>query len=149
MVIDPYLIGIPAWSFIFFLSIGLSLAVTLVYKYATDQAVMKDLKAQLKQYQEQMKAAKGDMVKLGEIQKKSMSTNMKLMKQNFKPMLITMAPFLIIFWWLRSVFEGVTVIPFDFHFPLSGLETGLGWIGFYIILSMIFTTAFRKALKVA
>ena len=149
MAIDPLLLGMPAWAMILLISIVLSLAVTLIYKYATDQAVMKDLKEQLKKYQEQMKEAKNDMAKLSEIQKKSMSANMKLMKQNFKPMLITMAPFLIIFWWLRGVYADVVVIPFGFHFPLSGLATGLGWIGFYIICSMIFTTIFRKALKVA
>ena len=148
MTIDPYLMGLPAWAFILLISVVLSLVVTLIYKYATDQTVMKELKEQLKKYQAQMKEAKGDMAKLSEIQKKSMATNMKLMKQNFKPMLITMAPFIIIFWWLRGVYDSVVVVPFSFHFPLSGLETGLGLIGFYILLSMVFTTAFRKALKV-
>lgn len=148
VVADPMVLGLPAWVFILLLSIVLSLIVTLIYKYATDQVVMKDLKEQLKKYQEQMKAAKDDMQKLSEIQKKSMEVNMKYMKQSFKPMIITMIPFLLIFWWLKKLYTGVVVIPFNFHFPLSGLETGLGWIGFYIILSMIFTTLFRKALKV-
>ena len=149
MVADPMLLGLPAWAFILLISIVLSLIVALIYKYATDQAVMRDLKEQLKKYQQQMKEAKNDLNKLSELQKKAMEVNMKYMKQSFKPMIITMIPFLIIFWWLRTVYTGVVVIPFNFHFPLSGLETGLGWIGTYIIFSMIFTTLFRKALKVA
>ncbi|MBD3263277.1 DUF106 domain-containing protein [Candidatus Woesearchaeota archaeon] len=148
MTPDPMLFGLPAWAFILMISAVLSLVVTLVYKFATDQAVMKELKEQIKKYQQQMKEHKDNLQKMNEIQKKSMKLNMKLMKQNFKPMLITMVPFIIIFWWLRGIYEGVVVIPLSFHFPLSGLETGLGWIGFYIICSMIFTTVFRKALKV-
>jgi len=149
MATDPMLLGLPAWAVIFLLSIVLSLVVTLIYKYATDQAVMKDLKEQLKKYQEQMKAAKDDLNKLSEIQKKSMEVNMKYMKQSLKPMMITTVPFLLIFYWLRHLYTGVVVIPLSFHVPMSSLPTGLGWIGFYIICSMIFTTAFRKALKVA
>jgi len=149
MVADPMVLGLPAWAFILLISIILSLVVALIYKYATDQAVMKDLKEQLKKYQQQMREAKNDLNKLSELQKKAMEVNMKYMKQSFKPMIITMIPFIIIFWWLRSLYTGVVVIPFNFHFPLSGLETGLGWIGTYIIFSMIFTTLFRKALKVA
>lgn len=148
MVIDPMLLRLPAWAFLLLISIVLSLVVTLIYKYATDQAVVKELRDQLKSYSKQMKEAKNDMAKLNEIQKKSMSLNMKLMKQNFKPMLITMIPFIAIFWWLRGIYTDVTVIQFGFHFPLSSLETGLGWIGFYILCSMLFTTVFRKALKV-
>jgi len=148
MVVDPYLIGLPAWAFLLVISIVLSIIVTLIYKYATDQAVMKELKGQLKKYQQQMKESKDDMQKLNEIQKKSMAVNMKYMKQSFKPMIITMIPFIIIFWWLRSIYTDVVVIPLSFHVPLSALATGLGWIGTYIIFSMIFTTLFRKALKV-
>ena len=147
-MVDPMLLGLPAWAFIIVISVVLSLVVTLIYKYATDQAEMKELREQMKKYQQQMKENKGNLQKLNEIQKESMQVNMKLMKQNFKPMLITMVPFIIIFWWLRGIYEGIIVIPLSFHFPLSGLATGLGWIGFYIICSMIFTTVFRKALKV-
>ena len=148
MVSDPMLLGLPAWGFLLLISIALSLVVTLIYKYGTDQVVMKELREQLKKYQQQMKNSKDDLVKLNEIQSESMKVNMKLMKQNFKPMIFTMIPFLLIFYWLRGLYTDVTVIPLSFHIPLSGLATGLGWIGFYIICSMIFTTLFRKALKV-
>lgn len=149
MVPDPMIFGLPAWTMILLISIALSFGVALIYKYATNQAVMRDLKEQLKKYQEQMKAAKNDLNKLNELQKKAMEVNMSYMKENIKPMLITMLPFIIIFWWLKTVYTGVVVIPFSFHVPMSGLETGLGWIGTYIIFSMLFTTLFRKALKVA
>lgn len=109
----------------------------------TDQALMKELKADLKKYQDAMKDAKDDAEKTSELSKKAMGVNMKYMKQTMKPMLITMLPFIAIFWWLRSVLGDVVVI------PLSFWPGHLGWVGTYIIFSMVFTTLFRKLLKVA
>ena len=133
---------------IFLISVILSLLVTLAYKYMTDQTLMKELKQQLKKSQQRIKEAKGDPEKMMAIQKESMHTNMKYMTQSMKPMIVTMIPFLIIFAWLRSIFAGLVIIPLGFHVPLSSFETGLGWVGTYIIFSMIFTTLFRKLLKV-
>jgi len=130
------------------ISVALAIITTLVYKFATDQNMMKELKAELKKHTNSMKENKDNTEKMLESQKKAMDINMKIMKQNFKPMLITMIPFIGVFWGLRSFFEGIIVIPLSFHIPLSGLATGLGWIGTYLIFSLIFTTVFRKALKV-
>jgi len=126
----------------------LSLATTLVYKYATDQSLMKQIREDMKKYQEQMKTHKDDPQKVAELQGQMMPLNSKLMMQSMRPMLITTVPFLIVFALLGKVFNGLTVIPFAFHFPLSHLETGLGWVGTYVICSMIFTTLLRKVLKV-
>jgi uncharacterized membrane protein (DUF106 family) len=145
----PMLLGLPPLWFILLLSVILSIVVTLVYKFATDQNEMKELKKQVKEYQQKMKDTKDNPTKMLEIQKEMSAVNMKYFKHSMKPMLITIVPFIIIFHLLGKVFTGVTVIPLPFHFPLSSLETGLGWIGTYIIFSMLFTTAFRKALKVA
>ena len=130
------------------ISVLLSLATTLVYKYMTDQALIKQVRDDIKKYQKEMKESKSDPAKMMELSKKTSALSMKIMPQQFKPMLITIIPFIVIFWWLGKIFTGMTVIPFNFHFPLSSMETGLGWIGVYIIFSMIFTTAIRKALKV-
>lgn len=137
-----------AFWFILLISVVLSLVVTLVYKFMTDQTLMKELKKELKSNQKRIKEAKGDSEKMMAIQRETMHTNMKYMSQSMKPMIITIVPFLIIFAWLRSIFEGTVVIPLGFHVPLSSLETGLGWIGTYIILSMVSTTLFRRLLKV-
>ncbi len=130
------------------ISAALSLATTLVYKFMTDQTLIKQVKEDVKKYQKEMKEHKGDTAKVMELSKKMNALNMKIMPQQFKPMLITIIPFIIIFYLLRSIYMGMVIIPFDFHFPLSGLETGLGWIGTYIIFSMVLTTVFRKAMKV-
>ena len=132
---------------IILISAILSLAVTLVYKFFTNQTLMKELKQEMKKMQERMKVSK-DQSEIAKLQKQSMSTNMKLMKESFKPMLITILPFFAIFAWLKSIYAGMTIIPLSFHIPLSSLETGVGWIGTYILLSLIFSTVFRKLFKV-
>jgi len=133
---------------ILLISVILSIVTTLVYKYATDQPLIKQCREDIKKYQGQMKECKSDAAKAMEIQKQMMPLNSKMMMQQMKPMLITIIPFLAIFWLLGTWYNTLVVIPLSFHFPLSRLPTGIGWIGTYIIFSMVFTTLFRKVLKV-
>jgi uncharacterized membrane protein (DUF106 family) len=139
---EPLLFGFEPLKGIGLLSIVLSLLVTLVYKFMTDQVLMKELKKELKKHQKHMKEHRGNSAKISEISKKSMETNMKYMQQSMKPMLITIIPFLAIFTWLRNTLGDTILIPLSFW---SG---HLGWIGTYIIFSMIFTATFRKILDV-
>jgi len=124
------------------ISAALAFGSTLVYKYATDQALVKAIREEVKKIQEEMKTNKDDPKKVAELQSKAMPLNLKLMSQSFKPMLITIVPFIIIFALLGRVYGDMIVI------PLSFWEGHLGWVGVYIIFSLIFTTVFRKALKV-
>jgi uncharacterized membrane protein (DUF106 family) len=138
--------GLSPAVFIVSLSAILSLAISLVYKFATDQVLMRELKKELKSMQQKMKENKDNPDKVKEINSKLMQTNMKYMKQSFKPMLITMIPFLLIFSLLRDTYAGVIVIPLPFTLPWIG--NYLGWLGTYFVSSVIFTTVFRKLLKV-
>jgi uncharacterized membrane protein (DUF106 family) len=131
------------------ISVALALGSTLVYKYATDQNLMKAMREEIKKIQAEMKENKSNPQKIAELQSKAMPLNMKLMSQSFKPMILTIVPFIIIFMLLGKIYGSMTVVSLPFHFPLSKLTTGLGWIGTYIIFSMVFTTVFRKALKIA
>jgi uncharacterized membrane protein (DUF106 family) len=140
--LGPEVFGLKPVYAIFAISVILSIFVTLVYKFATDQVVMRELKKELKKHQVQMKEHRSDSVKISEISKKSMDVNMKYMKQTMKPMLITMIPFFAIFQWMRGIFGEIII----FNLPMW--PHTLGWLGTYIIFSMIFTTVFRKLLNV-
>jgi uncharacterized membrane protein (DUF106 family) len=136
----------PLWS-IAVVSILVGTFSTLAYKYMTDQVLLKEYKAEIKKNQAAMKNVdKSDMEKMKGLQKRAMEANMKLMSQTFKPMLITIIPFILIFRWLRATFEGLTIVSFPATLPVLG--DGLGWLGTYLIFSLVFTTAIRKALKV-
>jgi len=124
------------------ISAALALGSTLVYKFATDQALVKAIREEVKKIQVEMKENKGNPQKLAELQNKVMPLNLKLMSQSFRPMLITIVPFIILFALLGRVYGTMIVV------PLSFWEGHLGWIGTYIIFSIIFTTLLRKALKV-
>lgn len=114
------------------ISFIITLAMTLVTKYFTNQKRMKELKDTQKDCQKKLKEHKDNPKELEKIQKEMMSSSMELMKHSFKPMLITTIPLLLVLFWIRSVYEGVLV----------------GWIWWYIISSVIFSIVLRKLLKV-
>ena len=126
---------------------GLSLAMTFAYKYLTDQAVMREIKAEIDRLKKKMKENRRDPEKMQAVQKEMMPLNLKYWKMSMKPTLITLLPFLLIFMGLRAIYGEVVIIPLPWTLPIIG--NSLEWIGTYIILSLIFTTVFRKALKVA
>lgn len=121
----------------------LSLGVSLAYKYFTDQAVMKEIKASQKKLQDQLKLHKSDPDKVMEINKQLIALNGSYMKHTMKPMLITMVPFFLVFGWLKAAYGEAIII------PLSFWEGHLQWLGTYLIFSVILTSVFRKLLKVA
>lgn len=142
-----FVAAIPNVLEILIVAVVLSLAMTFAYKFLTDQALMREMKAEIDRLKKKMKKHRSDPEKMKAIQKKMMPLNMKYFKKSMKPTLITMLPFLLIFIGLRAVYGNVPVVPLPWDLPLIGQS--LEWIGTYIIFSIVFTTVFRKALKVA
>ncbi len=68
---------------------------------------------------------------------------MKSIKQQFKPMMISFIPIIIIFGWIRGVYSppGGEPIPLSFF----GLHS---WILIYIVSSIIYSLILRKILRV-
>ena len=111
-IIEPlYSIGL-LWT-IAIISFVLSIIVTLIYKYTTDQKMMKEIKDYLKESQNDMKKVKDDPKKVLEIQKKAMEKNFEYMKQTLIPMIITMIPVLFIFGWMAANFAYYPIHPGD------------------------------------
>ncbi|MFA6023189.1 MAG: EMC3/TMCO1 family protein [Candidatus Pacearchaeota archaeon] len=110
----------------------ISIISLLITKYFTNQTRMKELKERQKELTKLSKEVKSDMKKLGEINTEIMQITMEMMKHSFKPLLITMLPLLLLFWWVREEFS--TVLP--------------GWIWYYIIAGIVSSIIFRKLFKV-
>ena len=91
------------------------------------------MKARQKEIQKELKGCKD-----GKIMKELNSELMKLtgvmFKSSMKPMFVTIIPFLLLFWWLRGIYE-----------PLMGS----GWIWWYIGFSVVSSIIIRKIMKVA
>ena len=98
------------WA-IFILSIVLSLLISLIYKYTTNQSLMKDLKMEIKSFQKQMKDLKHDPKQMMIVQKKAMETNMKYMMHSMRPMIFTFVPIIIIFGWMTAHFAYEPIMP--------------------------------------
>jgi len=99
------LLGIMIMSFL------ISLIIVIIYKYATNQSLMKQLKDEIKELQKQAKELKEEPEKAMAVQKKAMQTNMKYMMQSMKATLITFIPIIIIFGWLQAHFAFVPILP--------------------------------------
>lgn len=135
-----------AWGVIL-ISLLLTIFINIFYKLFTDQEVMKELKAELKSLQKEMKTLKDNPERFLKVQKEAMSKNLVYMKHSMKPTLITFVPLIIIFGWLRSTFmDAGDIVTWGFHFPLFG--TGLGWLGTYFFSAIIFSIAIRKIMKI-
>jgi len=105
------LLKIPPLAGIAIISFLISFIITIVYKYMTDQTMMKDLKEQQKEFQKKMKEHSKDPEKLMKVQKQAMEVNMKYMTQSFKPTLITFLPIIIIFGWLNGNLAYAPIMP--------------------------------------
>lgn len=111
-VLNPLLALGPIWV-ILIISIIISLLVTLVYKFATNQEKMKELKLEMKESQKKMKDLKNEPEKLMAMQKDSMKKNMEYMKHSFKATLITLLPILIVFGWMQVHLAFMPIMPGD------------------------------------
>lgn len=133
MTLNELIISNPKISVVV-ISFLITLGMTLVTKYFSDQGRMKELKAEQKKYQATIKEHKGNPDKQKEIQKEMMKSSMELMKYSFKPMIITFLPIIIIFWWIRGIY----------------LETAIAttWLWWYILTSVASSIVLRKVLNV-
>lgn len=131
----------------------ITLGLTLVYKFASDQKEIKASKEKIKELQEKMKLEK-DAEKTMVLQKEMLEVNMKHLQHSMKPLLITFLPLLVVFWWLRVTFVQFGVlIPWNFNIPvfcsvLHGLCDGAGWFLVYILSSFFYSLGLRKLLGV-
>ena len=114
-------------------SVIVTLVATLAHKWLTNQEHMKSLKARQKEIQKELKGCK-DACAMKELNGELMKITGVMMKSSFRPMFVTIIPFLILFWWLRSVFTPVM---------------GSSWIWWYIGFSIVASIILRKILKVA
>ena len=123
------LAGILIVSFI------LMLLTTLVYKYFTNQEVLKRLKEENKSLSEEMKKNRDNPQRLLELQKQQMSKSLEPLKHQMKPMLITFIPFILVFGLLKNAYNGILVL-------------GMNWFWAYLIFSIVFSMILRKLMKV-
>ncbi len=112
--LDPVfrpLLSLEPFFVILILSFVLTLIATLIYKFMTDQKMMKSLKEDLKKHQEELKKHRNNPTKMMEVQKAAMEKNMKYMMLSMKPTLVTFIPIILIFSWMNSALAFYPIAP--------------------------------------
>lgn len=113
-LLSPLLNLDPLYSIVIISGV-LSLISILASKYLTNQKVMKKHKIDMKALQKKaQEVAKKDPQKGMAMQKDMMNMNMTIMKESFKPMFITIIPFLLVFAWLNA---NLSYLPIDANEP--------------------------------
>jgi len=105
------LLALPTIWAVIILSILISLITTLIYKWTTNQQLMKDLKDEIKRLQSEAKTLKDQPQKAMEVQKQAMETNMKYMSHSMRPTIITFIPIILIFGWMTANFAYEQIMP--------------------------------------
>ncbi|MDD2678711.1 MAG: EMC3/TMCO1 family protein [Candidatus Nanoarchaeia archaeon] len=128
------------------LSLLTSLLSQLSFKFFANNAFLKEGMKETKELQKKMLSMKQTDKDYLETQNKLLDLNMKLMTEQFKPTMITMVPFLLIFAYARSVIPTDQILlNFGITVPLFG--QGFGFFGTYFLSSIVFSTILRKILN--
>jgi uncharacterized membrane protein (DUF106 family) len=150
---------------IFLISTIVAFFITLANKLLVDQDKLESIKKEMQEFQQEMREAQksGDPKKMEEMQKQQMEFMGKqkdMMTMSFKPMIVTMLPILIVFWWmsqephisqtvvmLPQVAYYVLLVPIWHMFYQTAASTPVGaieWLGWYILCSFAMSQLFRK-----
>lgn len=114
------------WT-LFILSFAITFLTTIIYKYATNQSLMKDLKEEQKALQKQVKELKNEPEKAMKVQKQMMETNSKYMMHSFKPMLFTFLPVILFFGWMNVHLGYYPIMPDqEFSVTMNFDESAIG-----------------------
>tara|TARA_Y100000310_G_scaffold325133_1_gene388135 strand:+ start:553 stop:1296 length:744 start_codon:yes stop_codon:yes gene_type:complete len=111
-IFNPLLNFGPLWALVI-MSFIISLLIIIIYKYTTNQDLMKQLKDELKEIQKEMKDLRDQPEKAMAVQKRAMQTNMKYMMQSMKATIFTFIPIIILFGWLNAHLAFAPILPME------------------------------------
>ena len=146
-----------------------SLITTVANKYLVDQDELNRKQLEMKEFNKELREAqkRGDGKKLAEMQAKQtemMQEQTAMMSDQFKPMIVTLVPIFLIFFWMRSsaIHDLVIILPktvywitltpfwhFIGKFMYGGEATipyGIGWLLWYFICTFGMSQILRKYL---
>ena len=132
-MINELMASYPKESVVF-ISIAVTLTMTLVSKYFTNQDRMRELKTVQKTCQIKLKENKDNVKKMAEIQKQMLECNMEMMKHSMKPLLFAFIPLILLIGWLKGVYLTT--------------EIASSWLWWYIGSGIASSIVFRRIFKV-
>ena len=115
-ILDPVFVPLMRISPLFavaVLSLLITIIMTLIYKYMTNQKKMKEMKDKLDSFQKEIKTAGKDQKRLMQINEEMMKINGEYMKQSLKPMIVSWIPVLLIFGWMSANLAFYPIAPME------------------------------------
>lgn len=122
----------------------LAIIMTIVQKYTTNQEELKKLKKEQKDLQKKAKELKHDPKKAMEIQKQIMPLTMKQMKLSMRSIAYTGIPFVLLYRWFYDYFGDIAIATGE---PVRFFGF-MGWVVFYLVATLVFSSIIRKYMKV-
>ena len=154
---------------IFLIASLIAFFTTLANKLLVDQDAMEASRQEMKEFQEKMKEAQmsGDaksLAKAQAMQQDVMAKQSAMMKNSFKPLIVTMVPIMLMFWWMgqpeNPVNNVVIQLPQFVYYVLlvplwhsiygmfygggPSLPFVAGWLGWYMMCTFAMTQILRK-----
>ena len=123
-IFNPLLKYGPALTIIIIAAI-VSLLVTIIYKYTTDQDKIKRMREESKELRLQLKEHKSNPEKVNEINSRMIAISMDQMKQSWKSMIFTMVPVILIFGWLGAHVAVAPLMPNENFDVMLNFNTGI------------------------
>ncbi len=160
---DLSLILFPPGSILFitFLAFAISLSINLLNKRTIDYDRLRELQKIVNEYTKLQRELIRDpenkklKKKLDRMKPQFDAARSEMTKMNMKPMLYTTLPILVIFWALGNFYSEIPVARLPFPLPFimdyfhgnSALSSQtIGYLGYYIIVSFLFSMIFQKIL---
>jgi uncharacterized membrane protein (DUF106 family) len=146
-----------------------SLITTVANKYLVDQDELNAQQTEMKEFNKKLKDAqkRGDgkeIAKLQAQQAELMKNQTAMMTNQFKPMIVTMVPIILIFFWMRSsaIHDLVIILPKAVYWVIltpfwhwigsilyggqATIPYGIGWLLWYMICTFGMSQILRKFL---
>ena|SRR3989338_5387135 len=117
----------------------ITLFITLIQKYTVDNETLKQLKAEQKKIQADMKSLKEHPEKLMQLQKQSMEKAGEMFSLSMKSFSYTAIPIILFFRWFSDYFSALS--------PPAKIFGFFSWFWAYLIISIIASIIFRKLFK--
>jgi uncharacterized membrane protein (DUF106 family) len=126
------------------ISVLISFVSAMVRRATVDMDKVKDSREKMKEHQKKMQEAQknGDTNQMIRSQEEMTKHMMVGMKQNFKPMLITWIPFILIFNWLSTQYGSAGQVA-----SLFGMN--MDWFWWYFFVSIIASIIVNKIVQVS
>ena len=120
---------------------------TIIYginKLMINRKVAKEIKNKLAIVKENLTKAQkeGKKEEINKFLSEYMAINNQYLRQTFKVMIVTFIVVIVLFPWANTKFTGITVAQLPFTLPIIG--TNMGWIAWYILVSVSGSWLLRK-----